>query len=408
MKKKLVLGVHSGHDASACLFEDNVLKIAIEKERITRKKHDSGDPTECIDYILKSEGLKKSDIDLVVRCNWFDSKELDDDYYTDFKHVIINRNHHLFHAYAGTLCCKKLPCLIVVVDGRGARPEDVDTMEYKKGKLSEKPYFEAESVYLYDGKELKLLEKRFGEHFKNKYKWGSHLDSLGYAYSALSKCVFGSEYAAGKIMALAAFGKEDKNIPKVFKYGYDEEFKVSEEWLNILQDNELPLSWDDENTKNLAFSLQRGLEEYMEFRLKQLKERYGISNFVIAGGVALNCKTNGLLVNQDFIDTLGVYPASGDDGLSIGAGIWGYKSINNSNIKNDTIWRYDLGKDYSKGKNISYINISKKVAQILKEGKFVGIFSKGSEYGPRALGNRSILCNANSMELKDKLNIRLC
>lgn len=400
MKRRLILGVHSGHDASACLLEDNKIKIAIAKERITRKKHDSGEPIESIDYILKHEGIEKKDIDLVVRCNWFDSKELDDNYYKEFKNVIINKNHHLFHAYAGTLCCKKLPCIIVVVDGRGSRPVDVGLLN---NKLSENTYYEAESIYIYDGNELKLLEKRFGEYFKDKYKWGSHLDSLGYAYSALSKCVFGSEYAAGKIMALAAFGQEDKSIPKVFKYGYGQEFKVCEEWLNILQNSNLPISWKDEVTKNMAFSLQNGLEEYMEFRLKQLKERYGVNNFVISGGVGLNCKNNGLLANKDFIDTLGVYPASGDDGLSIGAAIWGYKNISKDN-SNKIIWNYDLGKDYSKGRRINYSTISKEIALLLKENKFIGVFTRGSEYGPRALGNRSILCNASSVELKDKLN----
>ena len=69
---RYVLGVYSGHDAAACLFRDNKLLYAIEKERLSRIKHDEGEPIECIEYIMKAADISYSDIDLVVRCNWFD------------------------------------------------------------------------------------------------------------------------------------------------------------------------------------------------------------------------------------------------------------------------------------------------------------------------------------------------
>ena len=121
--KRYVLGVHSGHDSSACLFCDNQLVIAIEKERLSRKKHDSGEPIECIEYILKEAELEYSDIDLVVRVNWFNSNELNDEYYKVFKNVIVRYEHHLFHAYAVTLVMDG-EGIIYIVDGRGCRPKD--------------------------------------------------------------------------------------------------------------------------------------------------------------------------------------------------------------------------------------------------------------------------------------------
>lgn len=83
---RYIIGVHSGHDASACLLRDNKIAFAIEKERLTRKKHDFGDPIECVDYLLASEGILPRQIDLVVRNNWFDAVSLNDEYYSNFAH----------------------------------------------------------------------------------------------------------------------------------------------------------------------------------------------------------------------------------------------------------------------------------------------------------------------------------
>ena len=103
---RYLIAVYSGHDASACLFRDNELVYAIEKERLSRIKHDEGDPIECIEYILSAEGIDYSEVDLVVRCNWFDTKYRNDKYYERFSNVIENPNHHLFHAYAVSLVNK--------------------------------------------------------------------------------------------------------------------------------------------------------------------------------------------------------------------------------------------------------------------------------------------------------------
>ena len=185
MRTTKIIGVHSGHDASACLLVGNTVVSSISKERLTRIKHDKGDPTVCVDYLLKNYGLEPSDIDLVVRSNWFDAEGLNNDYYTQFPKVEVTYKHHLLHAYASSVVSTTDEAIVIVNDGRGCRAQDNEEYELPNN------FFEIESIYrLYRG-HLYELEKHYRPYFSNKYPWGSHIDSLGYAYAAISKIIFG-------------------------------------------------------------------------------------------------------------------------------------------------------------------------------------------------------------------------
>lgn len=395
---KYILGVHSGHDSSACLLVNNKVGMAIARERLTRKKHDSGDPIECIEYILKAMKIRKKQIDLVIRNNWHDSDELNEEYYDDFPKVIVTYEHHKLHAFASLTVARELPCIILVIDGRGCRPEDISDFGYYES--TEKNLFEVESVYIYDGKNITPAEKRFSKHHKNKYEWGSHIDSLGYAYASVSKAIFGNSESAGKVMALASLGENDELIPSPLIYS-DTELVVNKQWLKYIEQFDLPLNWRDQKAQNIAYSIQEALEKYLIIRLEQLHEKYSIASFCLAGGVALNCKCNGKLANLDFVKSLAVFNASGDDGLSWGAAIWGY--MENVDKYKPILWKFGTGK-YTKGKYISYKSCASLAANYLKNNKIVGIFTLGSEFGPRALGNRSIIASPINIDNKHYLN----
>ena len=389
---RYILGVHSGHDSSACLIKDDSILYAIEKERLTRKKHDSGDPTECIEYLLETSEILPRDISLVVRNNWFDSNELNDDYYLKFPNVLINKNHHLFHAYATSMLVPEgMNALIWVVDGRGCRPQDCGFADDSSN------LFEAESVYCTFNGEIKLLEKIFAKYRSKAFKWGSHIDTIGYAYSAVSKTIFADSNAAGKIMALAAFGREDENVPDVLS---SNDSLINEEWLHFIDSLPSPLAWRTTVAKNLSFSIQNALEVYAQKRIARLVEKYACKNICISGGVALNCKNNGLLANSNNVENLFIFPASGDNGLSVGAAVWAVRTIFKD--YSPLGWRYDLGKIY-----VPYVhsqNDIEKAVDLLISGKVVGIFENGSEFGPRALCNRSLLTIATISAIKVKLN----
>ncbi len=394
---KFILGIHSGHDASACLMKDNKIICAIAKERITRKKHDSGEPIECIEYILSSYGLNKNDIDLVIRCNWFDSSEINDNYYKCFKNVIIMKNHHLFHAYAASLSIDTPESLIVIMDGRGCRPQD-NGEKYNNNDL-----FETESIYLYKNSNIVPLEKKYSKYYKNKYQWGSHIDSLGYLYSAVSKIIFENKYAAGKVMALASLGGKNEYIPSIFTKS--KEFIVNNDWLEFVNSLEMPINWNSKIAKDLSYSIQNGLEEYYSLRISEIISKHNIKNITLGGGVALNCKNNGILANNSIVENCSVFCASGDDGLSIGAAVWAYRNIFKEQDK--ILWDIGMGKNYFLNENKNRDELALNIALLLVANKYVGIVSGGSEYGPRALGNRSILANPSKSETKDNLNINI-
>lgn len=391
---RYVLGVHSGHDASACLIRDNEIVYAIEKERLTRKKHDFGEPLECIEYVLSAEGITYADIDFVVRVNWYDSTELIDAYYNRFKKVIVRYEHHLFHAYAVSLMNQEEDMLAYIVDGRGCRPID-------NGEKGEADVFEAESLYQIHRNHIKsvLEEKRYAKHYSNRYCWGSHMDSLGYAYADLSRLIFQDYNAAGKIMALAAFGKENTKIPTALIYN-NNKFAVSSDWLEYLSGFKYPLSYHSEIAKDLAYRLQKEVEEYICFRIETITRKYNCFNVGLSGGVALNCKCNGVLINKGIIDNMHLFPACGDNGIAVGAAVWAIREVFCD--YNTISWQYDMGKTYeSINQNDVVIDY---VADLLSEGKIIGLYENGAEFGPRALCNRSIIASAKDANMRYILN----
>lgn len=388
---RYVLGVHSGHDSSACLFCDCKMVTAIERERLTRKKHDSGEPIECIEYILKANGLKYSDIDLVVRVNWFNSNEINDAYYSNFKNVIVRYEHHLFHAHAVSLTMDS-PGIIYVIDGRGCRPVD-----NKEGDMND--IFETESVYYYDGAELVSLEKKYEKHYANAYIWGSHMNSIGYIYADVSRLIFQDYNAAGKIMALASYGKENEEIPEVLHYD-GVTMRVSKDWLRFLNSQPYPLDYNSQIAKDISYSLQCAVEKYIKARVNSFVKKYHCKKLALSGGVALNCKNNGELSKSCDLEELNLFPACGDNGIAVGAAVWGIRKYFNDNLK--LSWKYDSGIKYGEVCN-SQEQIDYAV-KLLHEGNIVGLFENGSEFGPRALCNRSLLALPSIPGIKNWLN----
>ena len=391
---RYVLGVHSGHDSSACLFCDCRMVMAIERERLTRKKHDSGEPIECIEYILDANGLDYSDIDLVVRVNWYNSAEKNDDYYSRFKNVLIRYEHHLFHAYSVSITMDN-PGIIYVIDGRGCRPTD-------NNENGEHNVFETESVYFYDGTKISFLEKTYEKHYSNAYIWGSHMNSIGYIYADVSRLIFQDYNAAGKIMALASYGKKNDDIPKVIEYE-NNTMAVSKKWLEYLNSQPYPLDYNTQIAKDISYSLQCEVEKYIKMRVDVFIEKYKSRTLALCGGVALNCKNNGELFNHCDLEKLYLFPACGDNGIAVGAAVWGIRNYFKDNSK--LSWKYDLGKKYGQ---VCYSQESiQEAVKLLYEGNVIGIFENGSEFGPRALCNRSLLALPSYPGIKNYLNSKI-
>jgi carbamoyltransferase len=393
-----IIGVHSGHDASACLLVDNVVVGAIARERLTRRKHDSGDPIECVEYLLVHFGLKPTEIDLLVCSDWHDATGLREDRYCQFPRVKKVQYHHLLHAYAASVMAPVDLAVVLIADGRGCRPEDNDMAEVAPN------FFEVESVYLHEGGRLTELEKIYRPYYKKRYAWGSHIDSLGYAYAAVSKKIFGSSHAAGKTMALAALATRIHDIPAPLHFGRNQAFAVNPDWLAFLQTCPEHIDWNTPLAADLADSIQQGLEAYLAFRTQQLTQTYQCRDLLLGGGVALNCKNNGVLANSAWLRSVDIFPAAGDDGLSVGAAVMALRE--KFGDYRPIIYRISQGAPYEMSIRQDG-QVARKIAHLLADGRVVGVFQGGSEFGPRALGYRSILASAVDVDLKTRLNAQI-
>lgn len=393
-----IIGVHSGHDASACLLVDNVLVGAIARERLTRKKHDHGDPVECIDYLLANFGLAPADIDLLICSDWHDATGLREDRHSRFARVAKTRRHHLLHAYAASVRAPASPVLVLVADGRGCRPEDNGVVGMNAD------LFEIESVYCHEGGKLTELEKIYRPYYNKRYAWGSHIDSLGYAYAAVSKKIFGSSHDAGKVMALAALATRAHPIPAPLNFRWDQAFSVNPEWLAFLQACPDHIDWREPLAADLADAIQQSLESYLAFRTQQLAQAHQCRDLLLGGGVALNCRNNGLLANAPWLRSVDIFPAAGDDGLSVGAAVMALRETFGD--YRPIVYQVSQGASYA-GPIVHEVQTVQAIARLLANCCAVGVFQGGSEFGPRALGYRSILSSAADPALKTRLNVQI-
>jgi carbamoyltransferase len=448
-KNTYVLGINAyDHDVSACLLRNGEIAFAIAKERITREKHATGFHQEVADYCLKAEGISLDDIDLVVRnCYVLPLEDLEtrllyedipefmsqqerkqasaSPLFRSTSNKVVTVSHHLAHAYSAFAACPFEEGVVMVVDGVGNYVSDIR----EKGQLTEgaNPLArESESYYRFRGSELETLRKVWLEPVRGFLSDEFYfMPGIGALYSRVSSYVFGDWNKCGEVMGLAPYGRPERQKPLVrLENGHLEvpqwtaEFdkpwfpEVDSDWE---KSRSLP-HWED-----LAWRVQDDTETVLLDRARWLRETTGARNLCISGGVGLNCVANGRIVRQAGFDNVWIQPAAGDDGIAIGCAYFGYLEI----LKRPRSFVMDdayLGIDYSgkaerealdkwlvrlETQRMSSGDICADTAKLLAQGNVLGWFQGRSEFGPRALGNRSILADPRTAEMKDKLNKRI-
>jgi carbamoyltransferase len=445
-----VVGINAyDHDVSACLLRDGELAFAINKERITRRKHATGFYGDVVDYCLRAEGISLDDVDLVVtNCYVLPVPEIeerllhqDEPLYVEgketresvFKHPLFHSksnkvatvSHHVAHAYSAFAACPFNDGAVMVVDGVGSYASDVPESHWLSNDVNPLAR-ESESYYKFEGSKLEPLKKVWmgpnrgflSDEFYN-------MPGLGAMYSRASTYVFGDWNKCGELMGLAPYGRPEKLKPLLQLN--DGELSVpnwpaeyTQPWLE-----ESPESWEASPTmshwEDLAWRIQDDTERVLLARANWLRETTGAKNLCMAGGVALNCVANGRIAREAGFENVWIQPAAGDDGIAIGCAYYGYLELlkkPRSFIMNHAF----LGKPY-KNEDIEKAtsarlarmvtaktasqNVCADTAKVLAEGKVVGWFQGRSEFGPRALGNRSILADPRTPEMKDILNKRV-
>ncbi len=448
-----ILGISAYyHDAAACLIDDGEIIAAAQEERFTRKKHDLSFPANAITYCLSESKITPQDVDYIV---FYDKPFLKferiletylafapkgfDSFATSMpmwikdklfqKTTIINTlenvfgkdcgweekllfsEHHLSHAASAYFPSPFERAAVLTMDGVG----EWTTTSLAVGK----------------GHELSVCKEI---HFPH---------SIGLLYSAITYYtgfkVNSGEY---KVMGLAPYG--DPQYVKLIKdhlidIKKDGSFALDLSYFNyctgLTMTNEkfnklfggLPRKQESELTQremNLAASIQVVVEEIVLKLAKDIAKTTGEKNLCLAGGVALNCVANGKLLKEKVFDKLWIQPAAGDAGGAIGAALVAYHIMLNQPRKvsngNDGMKGSYLGPQFSEEETIKQLTrcgavfqilpddeVLEVTAQALANGKAIGWMNGRMEFGPRALGGRSIIADPRSVTMQKLLNLKV-
>ena len=446
-----ILGISAFyHDSAACILKNGEIIAAAQEERFTRIKHDPSYPYHAIEFVLKYAKLKLSDVDQIVFFEkpflkferlletyvafaprgyisfskamplWIKEKlfqknllfnklkEHDKNYKSDVN--IYFSDHHLSHAASAFFPSPFKEAIILTADGVGE--------------------WATTTVAIGKGNELKI-EKEI--HFPH---------SLGLLYSAFTYYI-GFKVNSGeyKLMGLAPYGSAiyENKIKKLIDIKDDGTFRLNQKYFNYatgltMTNNKFHRLFGKEprnpiNQKltqfhmDIAASIQKVTEDIMIKLTRSIRKEYNIKNLCLAGGVALNCVANGKILKEKIFENIWIQPAAGDAGGSLGAALalWHIEQGNIREINpEDSMKGSYLGSEFTQKeiekelrsiganfKTFNYLDLIDQTSDYLSKEKAIGWFQGRMEFGPRALGNRSILGDARSDKMQKNLNLKV-
>lgn len=461
---RVVLGLNQyTHSAACCLLDERgEVLFALAKERVSRKKFDGGDVSELVRYALEATGIGLDQVERVVANNHlFRIRPYEET--LDFT-VALNAarpsalnphnllpgvpkhelSHHLAHAWSVLPVAPFDEGLIVVMDGIGNTRRDVHTPD--RGYTSdpdlpaaegfrEAPatpdeslsWREAESVYAFRGLELRRLFKRWTPERTPVflYNYGfQDMESLGAVYSRVSSHVFGDWNACGKVMGLAPWDAAwNGDRPP-----------ASDEWIlrggladldihwELLRGEPHANEWAEEERRpryaRLAQLVQSGLEGVVLEFLRDMRGRTGATRVCLAGGVALNSTLNGRIAREAGFEEVFVPSYPGDEGVAVGSAFFGHHALGRrTRAPRRSPLPPFLGRVFPAAEidaaladvadSVSWsapADLLQEVAAALAAEEVVGWFQGRSEFGPRALGNRSLLAHPGPAWMIERIN----
>lgn len=419
-RSQIILGINCAHDASACLMIDGQIQVAIPEERLSRIKYHEGFPHQAIDYCLHAVGIKDINaVDCIVMNQYAKSAyEIELQYKGYTNRLIINPSHHLLHAYYAYFASGFKDAAVMIVDGSG--------YHYGEYIVRNSPYLgpapeftemeEAESLYLIRSGVITLVEKRWGLwHSSEPYY---RFPSLGHMFSVASQYIFGKWVDAGKTMGLAPYG-DSNTIPFQIITRTDQGLAIDVDWILKFPKPTYDLPVHEVKLKrDMAAKVQAELEDALLYLVKRAYDATQCSNLCLSGGVALNSVANGRIIREGPFHNIFITPAANDGGIAIGAALYGYHLLNKVPPTFECISDFH-GRVYDEAEIVALIqndpgiryerieDPTKQAATDIVAGKIIGWFEGKSEFGPRALGHRSILCDPRQADMKDRLNSKV-
>ena len=440
-----ILGVSAFyHDSAACLVQDGKIASAAQEERFTRKKHDASFPINAINYCLQNSGLTSKHIDYVV---FYDKPFLKFERIleTSLSYVPIGINS--FIKALPLWMKKKLWMKELIKNALGYEGEILFTEHHESHAAAAfypSPFQEAAFITMDGVGEWATASYGVGKDNQIRIIAEIHFPhSLGLLYSAFTYYtgfkVNSGEY---KVMGLAPYGKpayKDLILSELMDLKEDGSFKMNMEYFDYCaglamtnkkfeklfsgppRKPESPLTQRD---MDLARSVQEVTEDVMLRMARHIHKETGQKNLCLAGGVALNCVGNGRILREGPFENIWIQPAAGDAGNALGAAAFAwYRYLGNSRIadgKRDFQYGSYLGPefkngyiaDYLKRDNIPYSeledeDIPEKIADLIAQEKVIGWFQGRMEFGPRALGSRSIIGDARSSKMQETMNLKI-
>ena len=454
--KRFILGISCFyHDSAAALLLDGEVIVAVQEERFSRKKHDSSFPKNAILYCLESQNIDFRNIECIV---YYEKPLLTFERLLETYLGAAPRGGRSFIAAMQVWLKEKLfikselkKQLIsiqrqIVPESKVYLPQFLFT-EHHQAHASAAFYpspFEESIILCMDGVgEWATTSAWIGKKNKISPIWEiSFPHSLGLLYSAFTYyCGFKVNSGEYKLMGLAPYGipryvneiknnlidiKEDGTFKLDISYfKYHRGFRMTSRKFNKLFGSS-PRNAESELTQfhmDLAASIQHVTEEIVIKLATNLKKETGLKNICLAGGVALNCVANGKLIKENIFDNVWIQPASGDAGSALGAALvaWHeyYKKPRKVN-PNDSMKGTYLGCSFTNNEIINYLDeikapystfdddpLFEKLAGIIDEGKVVGWFNGPMEFGPRALGGRSIIGDPRNQKMQSIMNLKI-
>jgi len=428
-----ILGTGVSHDSSTCLMKDGRILVAIEKERLTRKKHDGGNDAAAIAYCLEAAGIRHADLALVVQNANFGTPApgwLDGPRPLAGEVPVVTISHHLAHAWGAFATSPFDEAAVLVIDGCGSSFDDCIDLE--DAALLERPpeglahlWNEKDSYYRAGGTAVAPLVKDFSPWGQRNKRAPMHpnttLHSIGGVYAAASAYAFGGMDDAGKLMGLAPYGRAGKHDFPIFDLKDGRAF-VRYDWMERFtrparDHDDFKVHFQDH--ADMAWWVQREVERAILYVLKARAEAAPHRNLCYSGGVALNAVANRRIVTEGPFENVYIQPAAGDNGLAIGCAYYGWmKTLKRERVTHSG--SVFLGRSYAPdprgealkryGELVAMARPASAIeaaADALAAGKVVGWYRGGAEFGPRALGDRSILADPRLPQVRDYINARV-
>jgi carbamoyltransferase len=431
----LILGFNSTHDASAALVRDGAVVGAVEEERLSRRKHHYGFPERALDELLRAAGARFEDLDHAA-------------FYWNPRRGLVRFGLHVLRHLPGSLAYFRrqpgifrdflaLPRLLRDRYGFRGRFHFVDHHLAHAASAYYLSGFDDAAILTVDGTgewTTTFLARGQGDAIV-PLEEVRYPHSLGKVYEALTQYLgFRPLSGEGKVMGLASYGRPsyreafERILPRnghwdfrvdtgFFRYQLGNDVKYSDRLVELLGPPRAPESAIEPRHQDIAASLQERIEEEALRLAAHLHRRAPSRNLCLAGGVALNCVMNGRLLRESGFREVFVCPAAGDAGSALGAALEVHRRVA-GRAPRATLARTDLGPAFGEEECAAALraagvpftrerDVTARTAELLAGGRVVGWFQGRMEYGPRALGQRSILADPRDPAMKDTVNLRV-